>query len=372
MDAHLRMLLQWAEQRRENAADDEDVYVWWAKVKSSNRQQPLPGPHTRDVLALDAQIRAGADTHLYLTDYRSLYVAHLGEVTADDIRDDPAEREHAPAYYEGLASDYWFRLWDIRLLVSDDTLETIRLLQSLRNVHYGDRPVSLYGGVRELPIVVREDPPRAWFADVDLLTEGRLWVERDAELRGETARLSRDLRDNLLSESVWAALEPSTKTFLASGEAVFRARREDPAFDFGSPAVQYAKAVEVELNALVFPVLRKALGRERPHDRSVRLGERPIDLAGVVSHQTLGALRNFLEHEDRVRGVLRSQLPQDGSWLVGELPHRLRVLEDLRNPAAHSASARRDQVASAREEILGIGQEGLIVRLARAKMRAGL
>jgi len=197
MDAHLRVLLDWSNRRREEKVDEEDIYVWWAKVKSSNRQQPLPEAHTTDVLALDEQVRAGVDTHLYLTDYRSLYVANVGEVTADDILEDSGERAHAPAYYEDLAADYWFRLWDIRLLVSDDTLETIHLLHNLRNVHYADRPVSLYGGVRELPIVVREDPPRTWFEDGDLLTGGKLWAEHDAELRGETARLARDLRDNL-------------------------------------------------------------------------------------------------------------------------------------------------------------------------------
>jgi len=41
------------------------------------------------VTALDAQARAGVETHLYLTDYRSLYVAEVGEITDDDVRGDP-------------------------------------------------------------------------------------------------------------------------------------------------------------------------------------------------------------------------------------------------------------------------------------------
>ena len=158
---------------------------------------------------------------------------------------------------------------------------------------------------------------------------------------------------------------------MVATEAVFRARREDPAFDFSAPAVEYAKAVEVELNALVFPVLRRALSRARPAERSVRLADRPQDLAGPVPHQTLGSLRVLLEHEDVAMRALKQALAQDGAWLVSELPYRLRVLEDLRNPAAHSEAAWRDQVSAAREEIVGVGQEGLIPRLARAKMRAG-
>lgn len=281
------------------------------------------------------------------------------------------EWAHAPEYYRKQMVDFWFRLFDLRLLVADDTLETIEMLKGLRNVHYADRPVSLYGGMRDLPLVVTEDPPRAWFSDVGLLTGDRRWAERDAELRGETARLARDLRDNVISRTVWAALEPSSRTFLASAEAVFRARREDPAFDFSAPAVEYAKAVEVELNTLIFPVLRRVLARERPAARTVRLSDRPYDLAEAVPHQTLGSLRVLLEHEDVVIRVLRNTLAQDGGWLVSEVPYRLRALEDLRNPAAHSEAAWRDQVSAAREEILGIGQEGLIPRLARAKLRAG-
>jgi len=79
----------------------------------------------------------------------------------------------------------------------------------------------------------------------------------------------RELRDNQLGEYVWNNLEPATRTFLASAEAVFRARRDDPGFDFSGPAVEYAKAVEVELNALIFPPLRKLLHKAQPKDREV-------------------------------------------------------------------------------------------------------
>ena len=58
------------------------------------------------------------------------------------------------------------------------------------------------------------------------LLEGDLWAERDAQNRGETERMMRELRDNLRSR-------------------------------FSGPAVEYAKAAEVELNALIFPSLRQ-------------------------------------------------------------------------------------------------------------------
>jgi hypothetical protein len=364
MDLHAGCLLEWAERHRAGDADEDDVYVWWAKLRSENRQQHYP--YEADVLRLDEQIKEGTETHLYLTDYRSLYVAHIGEVTSDSVlEDDPV---HAPDYYRGRPVDFWFRLWDIRRLVTDDTGETVSALRRLRNVHYADRPVSLYGGMVNLPLVVTEDEPTSWFGSAELLTEGRLWADRDLELRAEVPRLARDLRDNLVGRVHWDLLEPAARTFLATAEATYRPRRDDPRFDFSGPAVEYAKAVETELNAVVLGALRKAFARGRPQERIIYLDGDRLDLGGPVRHQSLGALRHLLLH-DQAGSALRSQLGPDGTWLTGMLSARLEVLADLRNAAAHRATTARDQISDAREEILGIGREGLLRRILQVKAR---
>jgi hypothetical protein len=370
MDAHLEVLLRWAERRDRGEAEADDVYVWWAKLRSPNRQQPLP--HRAEVLALQAQIDREVETHLYLTDYRSLYVAHLDEINDGELLgEDPDEADHMPAYYRGQQADFWFLVDDVRRLVADDTVETIEMLKKLRNTRYHGRPISLYGGMVELPLIVRHEDEVAWFADRETLTEGRLWAERDAEHRSDTEKLGRELRENLLGSEVWSMLEPASRTFLAGAEAVFRSRRGDPRFDFSGPAVSYAKAVETELNALLFPALRRVLGTARPHDRETRVDGWTLDLGRPVPHQTLGTLRNLLQHSEPVQLGLKAALPHDFSWLLSILPAELQKLEDLRNPAAHSAAARIDEATRIRERVLGIGQDGLIVRIARIRMRAG-
>lgn len=368
LDAHLRVLLQWAERSGRGEADLEDVYVWWAKLRSKNRTGALP--HGAEVLALQEQIDAGVETHLYLTDFRSLYVGHLAEITSDDLlRTTPGEADHAPEYYSGMHADVWFRLWDIRRIVSEDTLGVIEELKKLQNKRYYDRPVSLYGGMVELPLIVSSKEEPAWFADVDILTGGELWAVRDAHLRAESQRLARELPQNLFGRAVWSAFESATRTFLASAEAVFRARRDDPGFDFSGPAIEYAKAVETELNALVFPPLSRLLATRPPAEREVLVEGHRIDLGGRVPHQSLGAIRTLLKHNDIVRKHLTSVLPADGRWLLGEVLHYLAPIVELRNPAAHSHALRRGEVEEFREQVLGIGQEGLLVRLARAKLR---
>jgi len=369
MDEHLRVLLDWAGRARRGEADADDLYVWWGRIRSPNRKGALP--HAEEIGAIDAQIQSGVETHLYLTDYRSLYVAHLGEVTPANLPgDEPGELDHMPDYYRNQFADFWFRLWDIRRLVGDDTPAVIEELKRLRNTRYHDRPVSLYGGMVDLPLIVTREDEVSWFSDKDVLTEGHLWAERESELKGETERMARELRDNLLGPEVWAVLEPATRTFLASAEAVFRARREDPAFDFSGPAVEYAKAVEVELNALLLPAMRKVLAGKTEAERTVRLDSGLLDLRKRVPPQGLGTVLLMLEKKAVVTKGVRTAFIHDHAWILGELPHCLRRILDLRNPAAHSTSSTRDAVGTRRREVLGIGLEGVIPRLARVKLRA--
>jgi hypothetical protein len=42
------------------------VYVWWAKIRSPRRDGALP--HAAEIAALQSQIDADVETHLYLTD----------------------------------------------------------------------------------------------------------------------------------------------------------------------------------------------------------------------------------------------------------------------------------------------------------------
>jgi hypothetical protein len=371
MDAHLGILLRWAERGREGAIDKHDVYVWWAKLRSKNRTGPLP--HSDEVLAISEQVQQGVETHLYLTDYRSLYVGHIAEITGDDVPGETeGERGHMPEYIQDHPADFWFRLWDIRRIMSDDTPATIAELKKLRNRGYHDRPVSLYGGMVNLPLIVYREDSTSWFSGSEALLEGQLWAERDAEHRAGSDRMAGELRKNLFGRDIWAAMEPGTRSFLTSAETVFRERRDEPGFDFSGPALGYAKAVETELNALIFPALKKAMrGKPRP-DREVLLDGRQVDLAGEVSHKSIGTLLHLLEKTDGVGKALRATLSSaDGQWVTGVLPRRLDKLREIRNPAAHSESIDAADLSSIREELLGVGQEGLIPRLVRARLRAG-
>ena len=368
LDTHLGILLRWDAEHREGRAEREDVYVWWAKIRSKNRDGRLP--HHKEVLALDAQTREGGETHLYLTDYRSLYVAEIGEITDEDVRTDAGELEHMPEYYKGYAVDFWFRLFDVRRIVTGDTLEVIAELKKLRNAGYHDRPVSLYGGMVDLPLIVHSEHPVRWFSDTEALNDGRLWAQRAAEHRSEAERMARELRDNLFGRELWPHLSPATRSFLAAAEAVFRAHRDDAGFDLSGAAIAYAKAVETELNAMLFPALRTVFAGKSPHEREVREGGRLLDLGGVVPHQTLGTIGHLLEHQDMVQAAVRKALPNDQNWVLGMLPRELAPIIELRNPGAHWDTTSASKIEATRRKILGVGCEGLLEKVVRVGLRA--
>jgi hypothetical protein len=58
------------------------------------------------------------------------------------------------------------------------------------------------------------------------------------------------------------------------------------------------------------------------------------------------------------------QRASDSVWLTGSLPAILTELAKLRNPAAHGEKMNRDEAARWRRQLVGVGCQGELVRLA--------
>ena len=366
IEEHLGVLLRWTEQARAGTAADDDCYVWWGKVRSPNRQTPQA--HLDDIRALDTAIAEDeqGETQLYVTDYRSLYVGDVEEIHFGELPE--TERAHAPGYYaaERLTCDFWFRLADLRRLVSDDMLGVIAELKKLVNVHYGDgsRPVSLFGGMVNLPLVVTR-PDGARFFDEgerELLTGGRLWAEFDAERGTGAAGMERELRENLFGDAAWMALESTARSCIASAEATFRAHRHDPAFDFGPVIAGWTKALEIQCNA----ILRRALAGARELERHAKVERDTVDV--VERSLTLGQLARVLYDERALSQALVARLEQ-GTWFTAQLPAVLGALAEVRNTGVHESRVDRATATRWRDQLLGVGCEGELVRLARVRVK---
>jgi hypothetical protein len=363
LDAHVHVLLGHVRAARAGTASWEEAYVWWGRVRSENRQQPLA--HLPQVLALNENLNARGELQLYLTDYRSLYVAEVLAVVSGEMQEtDPT---HVPAYYtkSNFHCDCWFKLGDIRALVADDTLAVQAELRHLKVSSYHDRSVSLYGGMVDLPLLVTRPDAVEFFDDDerDVFNDDHLWVEADAD-RGALGGVMADLRDNVLGVETWTALLPTTRIFVATAERLMREYRRDQSFDFSTVLVQLCKALEVQVNALLAPVLLEA-------PPTVRYGNNgdgvSMDYAARRTH-TAGQLVHILSM-DRERMQYFTAAFNDGAWLTQSLAALLDALAELRNDAAHAVHATRDDILNYRNQILGVGTMSVLSQLARVRWR---
>ncbi|MBL0171939.1 MAG: hypothetical protein IPP90_14705 [Gemmatimonadaceae bacterium] len=368
LEAHLRVLLDWDARATAGTGvgGDDDVYVWWGKVRSGQRQQAMP--HLADILALgheaDADPSESRETHLYLTDYRSLYVADITHITTTDPRDRDAE--HVPGYYarSNLNCDCWFMLGDIRALVRDDLEGVAAELALLRNTRYHDRPVSMYGGMVDLPLLVSRPDGRCYFdeRERELLTDRALWARFDAE-QGGVGALEATLRDDHLGPRVWNALDASARRFLTMAERTMREDRRDPAADLSSVVVSYGKAIEVQVNE----VLRRAMGGAPEAARRVKIGDSTRLLPEALP-LSLGQLAFVLGGEPALGEHLRRVL-EEGAYFTGAFAAVLDAFADVRNSAAHGGVIDRAVVGHWRDRMLGVGMESVVTRLAAVRVR---
>jgi hypothetical protein len=365
MDEHLAVLLRHAAGLRERGLREEDVYVWWGRVHSRNRRTQLP--HLEEVRAIDAALDDddAPETHLYLTDYQSLYVADLAEIHFGELPD--SEAAHVPSYYatDHLECDFWFKLWDIRRLVTDDMLGTIEELKRLRSVAYHDQPVSLYGGMVNLPLVVTR-PDGALFFDEDerdVATKSALWAEFDAEMGTGIVSVERMLRDDLLGEVTWGALDPTVRNFIATAEKVFRDHRADPALDFAPVLGSFSKALEVQL----VTVLRHVLPKLPKEQRYMNIDGRSVDL---IEQRGL-SLQNVVHvlAGDQGRSAVLSGALINGGWLTGQFAAVLDQFRQVRNEGTHVSRIDRKTATYWRNQLLGVGCTGHFVELAKVKLR---
>ena len=366
MEEHIRIIRDRAQRFRSGDVEEDDVFVWWGKIRSVRRQAPLP--HLKEIIALESQLGEGhavSEMQLYTTDYRSLYVAHVGEITVEDVREND-DGDHIPEMYlnEKVNCDCWFRLWDIRRLVSDDTLAVIEELGKLRNTGYADMPVSIYGGMVHLPLIVtRPDGARYFEPDArDLLTDGKYWVEFDAERTG-LGSIERELRENCFGEEEWFRLDPGARTFIATAEKVFRDHKADISLDFSPVMIDFAKAFEVQVNIL----LRQALEKIPKTARLINLSGKTVDV-GKGGPYMLADLVRIIGETKEINQALKRAIAKEGEWFTASLPAILRDLAVIRNPAAHSDRIDREAAKKRRNRFLGIGCEGDLVRLAKVRL----
>jgi hypothetical protein len=361
IDAHLAVLFDLAARHGGDAGDPLEIYVWWGGKRTSNGTPAPP-----DAISLDARKPLGdGETHLYLTDYRSLYVAHVTELSDDNILS--SDRAHVPDCYlgEGNAPDFWLKLRDLRRIVGDDLLAVVEELKRLRHPENGAGPFSLHESPPHLPMRVTRSDDEPLFDEKQriYLTDGRLWAEFDAEVGRGIGPLERELRENLFGDAAWLALDPAVRTLIAAAEKRFREHRDDPAYDFAVVLDCFTRALEAQCNF----ILRRAVRRATAAARHARVGSRIVDLLSFRP-LSLREMARAIRSERDLEIALRTGL-DNGVWFTASLPEIMADLVEVRGPRSRGTRLDRETVTRWRSQLVGIGCTGILVELAMTRPR---
>ena len=166
----------------------------------------------------------------------------------------------------------------------------------------------------------------------------------------------------------WQELEELTRNFLITGESVFRAFRTVKEVDFAAPAVEFAKALEVELNAKLINRFRsyyKSFSKriqQKDRRRSVLLSDKELTL-GQIKHE----LKEIISNSNAVYVIFREYLKQKSDspdfWLDSDkFPKTLQIITDrYRNGAAHTKRITLKLFEEWRNLLLGLKDESSLL-----------
>jgi hypothetical protein len=187
-------------------------------------------------------------------------------------------------------------------------------------------------------------------------------VEFDAERAG-AGEMQRELRDNRFGSRLWGNLDPAARGFIATAEQLFRAHRHDAAFDLSTVIVDFAKAVELQVNVVV----RSALARAPRELRHANLDGRSVDIV-TDGPWGLGELSIVIGRDKSRHDWFRTHL-EHGEWFAMGLPPVLDELREVRNPASHGGAVQRERIEGLRGALIGVGSAGNLVELAKVRVR---
>lgn len=365
LQAHSLVLLDAVRRFRSGRCTEDDVYVWWG--------HDCGGGAAPDRDQLEAVLRVpvepsrddpGPETLLYLTDFSSLYVAHVGEITREDVTS--RRSASVPRIYRRnkMRCEVWYRLWDMRRIVDQDTQGVARQLRELK-IANSERPLALRGGIPKAPFVVTSDREDRYFEPAirKQFIEDKFWVEFDST-RIDVGAVERDLRNNHFGNEAWNTYSPLARTFIATAERLWRDHSTDPMFDISVVLLELAKAVEVRVNE----ILKRAMQKAPPKLRSTNIDGRSVDVAGDQT-LTLKEVARFIGSDHEVFKFLTERLTK-GDWFARQLGPVISDLAEWRNAAAHGSEVEWSTVAQWRAQLMGIGCHGHLMQLAGVGLKA--
>jgi len=296
---------------------------------------------------------------LFLTDYASMYVAKVEKVLAS------VPEEMKPTYYKekDLEVENWFVISDIRRVVHSD-FEQVRdsVLGNFTVPNFGNHHYAVYGNEYVYPLMVEQDEPLEYFADVE---DGFLYCTEMFKSQ-QSLDIKQKLIDYRFGKVIFNAFHPNTQDALIASEMEFHENKDDPLYDFTSVVIKLSKAFEKEVYLFMRLFFEKLMSYncELENIRYTVQG-RNFTLFDYLSQKpNLGTTIYLLKNSD-IRKSIKEDIKNTrlAYFAAVTIPEIVGFLQPIRNESVHGESSSLAECMLLREKLIGIGENGVLCEL---------
>jgi hypothetical protein len=337
--------------------------VGFGKIRSKIRNYE----HSKEekIDALYEEISPQKPLQLFLTDFSSMYVCYVEQVT-----DQLPEGVKAPVYYEQLDVEKWFVVSDIREIAHNDfAYVRDQVLVGFTTPNYGNHTYALYGNRYDYPLEVEQKEPLNYF---EAYAEGNRHFTQVFK-SNKYATTQQELIHYAYGKEILYAMHPDSMESIVHAEMVYAEHKENATYDFASVVVQYAKAFENELYYFLRQLFEKLMGYDETLENiAYQVQGRNFTLYDYLNQKpNMGTNKYLLSNPDIYKAYTAHYDYKTHAKLLSllkyDIKNAINTIQNTRNEASHGGSIAKAQCQQIRNLILGVGEESIMAELMKGR-----
>ncbi len=337
-------------------------HVAFGKIRS--KIKAVEHEFTDELNAIYKNTNSESYLQLFLTEYSSLFVAKVTQISTNDMSD------IAPAYYadKELEVEQWYIIEDIRELVRND-FELVRdnYLSNFTTPNFRNHTYAIYGNSYVYPLIVNMKQEIDYFKNEDKDFKHYPDIYKSKEFL--------NIKNNLITYSFGSKyvnfMHPDTMNNIISAEIEYQANRTNPIYDFSSVIIKYSKTVEQEIYIFIKHLFKYL----STFDKTIlainyNVQGHKYELRDIfVNKPNLGTYK-FLLKNNLIQECLDLYCQkQIKFYIVKSIPYYINLVQDIRNETVHGSQPSSDDVQKLREKIIGVSCESIILEIVKTRIK---
>ena len=301
---------------------------------------------------------------LFLTDYSSIYVAKVVQVTSFD------KSSIAPSYYKdkNLNIEKWFIIKDMREIVSDD-FEAVRdgILTNFTTPNYGDHSYALYGNNYSYPLIIEQKTVTNYFDNDN--TDFRYYTNMFK------SKQYMNIKNNMIQYTFgdkWINFfHPNSLDNIISAEIEYQENCNNPLYDYTSVIIKYSKTMEQELYIFLKKLLIYLISKNSSiQNISYSVQNNQYILSDIFTNKpNLGTMK-FILNNKIIKETINNFLNNFNLkiFLKNDFTYYITKLQSIRNESVHGKAPDLTDVQELRKDILGLSKKSMVSELVKNRV----